>query len=337
VNLPARPVERRAGAVWIDIPMSRRGERLDQTLVAILPEVSRAEVQRLIRAGRVRVGGGSVTRPSCRVRGGERVCLDFPEPAPAGLPAEARPLDVLHEDPDLLVLDKATGIVVHPGAGARSGTLVNFLLHHCGHLSAIGGQERPGIVHRLDRDTTGVLVIAKNDATHRSLAAQFKDRTIEKIYEALVWGAPRPASGVIDAPIGRHPSARVKMVVRPDGRPSRSSFRTLESFGVVTLLEVRPETGRTHQIRVHLKSIGHTVVGDALYGGARAGSLRDEAWRAALSAYGGLALHARSLSFTHPATGRRLRFEAPRPADLRRLIDEARRLVPQDPRPGERR
>jgi 23S rRNA pseudouridine1911/1915/1917 synthase len=336
MTAPARSAEARKGPLWIDIPTSRRGERLDQTIVAIVPEVSRAEAQRLIRAGRVRLDGALLTRAAHRVRGGERACLDFPEPSPSRIPAEARALDLLHEDSDLLVLNKAPGITVHPGAGALRGTLVNFLLHHCRDLSGIGGEERPGIVHRLDRDTSGVLVIAKNDSTHRSLAAQFKDRTVEKVYEALVWGAPRPAAGTIDAPIGRHPSARTRMTVRRDGRPSKSSYRTLGSFGIVTLLEIRPETGRTHQIRVHLKSIGHPVVGDRLYGGSRAGGVREDAWRAALSAYPGLALHARSLSFTHPATGRRLRFEAPRPLDLQQLIDQARELAARTTTGGRR-
>ncbi len=226
-----------------------------------------------------------------------------------------------------MVLDKPPGVVVHPGAGARAGTLVNFLLHHCRGLSVIGGTERPGIVHRLDRDTSGVLVVAKNDAAHRSLAAQFKARTVRKLYEALVWGRPRRAEGVIDAPIGRHPTARIKMAVRRGGRPARSRYRLVAALGVASLVEVRPETGRTHQIRVHLGSIGHPVVGDRIYGGARAGSVRDPGSREALLAYSGLALHARRLGFNHPRTGAWVEFEAPRPAELQRVIESLRDLT----------
>ncbi len=307
----------------LNLPRDRRGARLDQVLAALLPSLSRAMLQRLIRGGHVSVAGGAA-RAAYRVRGGERVVVDLPEPEPSRLEPEARPLRILHEDEDLVILDKPAGVVVHPGAGARRGTLVHFLLHHCRDLSGIGGEERPGIVHRLDRGTSGVIVVAKNDAAHRSLAAQFKARSVEKTYEALVWGRPRREAGTIDAPIGRHPSARIRMAVRTGGRAARSLYRLVEPLGPVSLLEVRPETGRTHQIRVHLRSIGHAVVGDRLYGGARAASVRDPRSRAALLAYSGLALHARSLAFAHPRTGERCRFEAAKPADLERLLQDLR-------------
>ncbi|MFQ5876848.1 MAG: RluA family pseudouridine synthase [Acidobacteriota bacterium] len=303
----------------LDLPRESRGERLDLALAALLPAQSRAALQRLMREGHVKLAG-RIARPSDRVRGGERVVVDLPAPAPAAVRAEAVPLSVLYEDGDLIVVDKPPGLVVHPGAGVRSGTLVNALLHHCRDLSGVGGRERPGIVHRLDRDTSGVIVVAKHDAAHRNLAAQFKERRVVKTYEALVWGRPRRREATIDAPIGRHPTARVKMSVRRGGRAARTVYRILEDLGPVTLLELRPETGRTHQLRVHLSDGGHPIVGDRVYGGQRARSLGPSRERDALLAYGGLALHARGLALEHPRTGSRLEFRAPRPPDLKRLV-----------------
>lgn len=303
----------------IDLPLSRRGERLDLALAALLPDQSRAALQRLMREGRVLLAGGPA-RASYRVRGGERVVVDLPFPPPSTLEPEDRPLDVLHEDADLLVINKPPGMTVHPGAGRRSGTLVNALLHHCRGLSGIGGILRPGIVHRLDRETSGVLVVAKNDAAHRDLSDQFKARTVSKIYEALVRGRPRLAQGTLDAAIGRHPVARTRMALRRSGRAARTAYRLVLPLGIVSLLEVRPETGRTHQIRVHLSALGHPVVGDTLYGGARFHEARDRRAREALLAYHGLALHARSLGFHHPRTGAFCAFAAPRPRDLADLI-----------------
>ncbi|MBI4168918.1 MAG: RluA family pseudouridine synthase [Acidobacteria bacterium] len=303
----------------MDLPLSRRGERLDLALAALLPDQSRAALQRLMREGRVLLAGGPA-RASYRVRGGERVVVDLPFPPPSTLEPEDRPLDVLHEDADLLVINKPPGMTVHPGAGRRSGTLVNALLHHCRDLSGIGGILRPGIVHRLDRETSGVLVVAKNDAAHRDLSDQFKARTVSKIYEALVRGRPRLAQGTLDAAIGRHPVARTRMALRRSGRAARTAYRLVLPLGIVSLLEVRPETGRTHQIRVHLSALGHPVVGDTLYGGARFHEARDRRAREALLAYHGLALHARSLGFHHPRTGAFCAFAAPRPRDLADLI-----------------
>ena len=316
--------ERPADRLEIDLPADRRGERLDQALAAFLPGYSRAALQRLLRRGLVRLAGEKA-RSSYRVRGGERVQIDLPEPEASTLLAEPLPLEVLHEDADLIVINKRPGMAVHPGAGVRRGTLVNALLHHCRDLSGVGGVERPGIVHRLDRDTSGVIVVAKHDAAHRSLAAQFKARTVRKSYEALVWGRPRTAAGLIDAPIGRHPTARVRMAVRPQGRAARTAWRVAEPLGPLTLLDLRPETGRTHQIRVHLASIGHPIVGDPLYGGR---SMRGAPppVRALLESYQGLALHARELAFDHPRDGRRVVLQAARPADLEALLAALRRL-----------
>ncbi len=322
----------------VDLPSQAHGERLDRLLTRLLPDQSRAALQRLMRQGRVRLDGRAA-RPSLIVRGGERVDIDFPCASPSSLTPENLPLRILHEDADILVLDKRAGLSVHPGAGTRSGTVVNALLHHCRDLSVIGGVERPGIVHRLDKDTSGVLVVAKNDHAHRSLASQFKSRTVQKTYEALVWGRPRRARDVIDAPIGRHPAARVKMAIHPEGRGARTAYHVVASWDVVSMLELRPETGRTHQIRVHLSSIGHPIVGDRLYGGRRSDSSAPAGLQDALTSYGGLALHARRLAFTHPRTGEWLAFEAPRPPELERLLNRLEatgRVARGEARPTER-
>jgi 23S rRNA pseudouridine1911/1915/1917 synthase len=320
-ELPGTP----RGNIDLDLPESSRGSRLDQVLASLLPDHSRAALQRLIGKGRVRIANRPV-RSSYRVRGGERVTIHVPEVTPSTMPAEDLPLEILHEDEDLIVLNKPPGLVVHPGAGVRRGTLANALLHHFRGLSSIGGVERPGIVHRLDRDTSGVMVVAKNDSTHRSLAAQFKARTMEKAYEALVWGRPRRSEGRIDAPIGRHPQRRMKMTIREGGRESRSGYRVLEALGSVSLVELRPETGRTHQLRVHLSHLGHPVVGDRTYGGSRTRTARTRLERAALDLYSGLALHARRLGLSHPGTGMQLAFEAPRPVQLEQLIMTLRNI-----------
>jgi len=261
---------------------------------------------------------GRTSRPSARVHGGDALRLDVPEPAPAGVAPEPIPLVVLHEDEDLLVLDKPAGLVVHPAPGHARGTLVNALLHHCHDLSGVGGVQRPGIVHRLDRGTSGAMVVAKHDAAHRDLAAQFQEHTIAREYRALVRGAPGAAEGRIERRIGRHPRDRKRMSVRTArGREARTTWRVLERFSRSerSWLAVRPETGRTHQIRVHLASVGLPLVGDTVYGRASRGEL-------------GLArpaLHAALLGFRHPRTGEDLRFEAPLPADLEEALAILRR------------
>jgi len=303
---------------------SASGLRLDVWLARALPDLSRARLQALVAEGAVRVDGRAA-KPSLRLRGGEEVTVVVPDPVAAVPAAEPLPLSVVYQDARLLVVDKPAGLAVHPGAGRPSGTLVNALLHHVRDLSGIGGVLRPGIVHRLDRGTSGLMVVAKDDDTHRALAAQFASRAVEKEYLAIVHGVPRARQGVVEAAIGRDPVHRKKMSVRSArGRAARSAWTVVETLDGAALLRVRIHTGRTHQIRVHLASLGHPVAGDATYGGTRTPSARRPAARAALTALGRPALHAALLAFTHPGTGERMRFEAPLPSDLQDLLSALR-------------
>ncbi len=324
------------------------GERLDKALAAGAPEgsgLSRSRLQALIGAGKVRLAGGAtLDDPRLRVRGGETVEVRLPPPLPIRAEAEAIPLVVVHEDDDLIVIDKPAGLVVHPAPGAEAGTLVNALLHHCGaSLSGVGGRMRPGIVHRIDKDTSGLLVAAKNDAAHQGLARQFAAHSLERRYLAVTWGAPDAAAarlaglgGVswepggwlrIDLPLGRHPVERKRMaVVAEGGKDARTRIRVIERFGEgegggprAALVECRLETGRTHQIRVHLAHVGHPLVGDGVYSRRRAGT------DPALAGFPRQALHAATLGFAHPRTGRQMDFQAPPPADFTSLLALLRR------------
>jgi 23S rRNA pseudouridine1911/1915/1917 synthase len=296
------------------------GERLDRWLVRCVPEASRARLQAVIAQGGVQVDGRPA-RPSLRLKAGQTVSIRLPAPAPAVPLPEDIPLAIVHEDRHLLVVDKPAGLAVHPGAGRGSGTLVNALLHRVHDLSGIGGVLRPGIVHRLDRGTSGLMVVAKDDATHLALSRQFAGRSVEKEYLAVVLGVPRPAQGTIDAPIGRDPVHRKRMSTRaPRGRAARSTYEVMEAFGGAALVRVRIATGRTHQIRVHLAAIGHPVAGDETYGGSRRPAAGAPAVRVALAALTRPALHAARLAFTHPATGERLSFQSALPADLQALL-----------------
>lgn len=298
--------------------------RLDAWLARRLPELSRARIQSLIEDGQVLLEGRPA-RASARLRPGQTISIHVPPPAPATPEPEDIPLEVVFEDPHLLVLNKPAGLVVHPGAGAPGGTLVNALLRHVRDLSGVGGVLRPGIVHRLDRGTSGLLVVAKDDETHRGLARQFAGRSVEKEYEALVLGIPAAKAGTIASPIGRDPVHRRKMSIRaPRGREARSDYRVLAAFDGACLLRVRIHTGRTHQIRVHLASLGHPVAGDATYGGTRPPSSRRAQAREALRSLSRPALHAARLVFTHPRTGERLAFEAPLPPDMRDVLARLR-------------
>jgi 23S rRNA pseudouridine1911/1915/1917 synthase len=309
-----------ADARSLAVDEAAAGERLDRWLVRAMPDLSRARLQTLIAGGDVLVDGHRA-RPSLRLKGGQAVLVRVPAPqAPVPQPEDI-PIAVVYEDRHLLVVDKPAGLSVHPGAGRASGTLVNALLHRVRDLSGIGGVLRPGIVHRLDRGTSGLLVVAKDDATHLALSRQFAGRSVEKEYLAVVIGVPRAAEGTIDAPIGRDPVHRQRMSVRaPRGRAARSTYRIVEPLDGAALLRVRIATGRTHQIRVHLAALGHPVAGDATYGGRRRPASRRPEARAALEALTRPALHAARLAFTHPARGERLAFESPLPADLQELL-----------------
>jgi 23S rRNA pseudouridine1911/1915/1917 synthase len=308
----------------ITVPDDSDGTRLDRFLVSILPAHSRSQIQRLIKEGRVLVGGRE-GRANLQVKTGQEISIEVPVPVdPVPLP-EALPLPIVYQDHDLIVVDKPAGMVVHPAAGHATGTLVNALLHHVDDLSGIGGEKRPGIVHRLDRGTSGLMVVAKHDAAHEELARQFADREVEKEYIALTWGEVM-AGRRIDAPIGRDPSNRKKMApASARVRRSREAVTRIvraEHFGrVLTLAHVAIHTGRTHQIRVHLSGIGHPIVGDALYGGVRRrvpGDVR------AVTHLDRPFLHAARLAFTHPGEKRRMEFTSELPEDLQRVLDELR-------------
>jgi 23S rRNA pseudouridine1911/1915/1917 synthase len=315
------------------------GERLDRWLSARVPDLSRARVKALIEAGAASVDGRPVADANHRVKAGARICLSLPDPQPATPQPEAIPLAVVFEDADLLVIDKPAGLVVHPAAGHATGTLVNALIAHCGDsLSGIGGVKRPGIVHRLDKDTTGLMVVAKTDRAHKSLAAQFADhgRTgpLAREYVALCWGVPLSGHFTVDAPLDRHPVNREKIAVRRSGREAITHVTVLERFSgtdgqpVAALVACRLETGRTHQIRVHMAHIGHPLMGDETY----ATGFRTKATRLSLQAQAALAalrrqaLHARLIGFEHPRTGETVEYTSAMPADMAALVDALRAM-----------
>ncbi|HOV05537.1 MAG TPA: RluA family pseudouridine synthase [Hyphomicrobiales bacterium] len=315
------------------------GMRLDAFLAARLPAFSRSRLKQLIVDGRVAVGGRTIVEAKYRVNEAEEVMIEVPEAEPAEPVAEDIALAILHEDADLVVIDKPAGMVVHPAPGNATGTLVNALLGHCGaELSGIGGVKRPGIVHRLDKETSGVMVVAKTDAAHRGLAKQFADHgrsgPLERAYLALVWGVPARRTGTIATLIGRSPANRQKMaVVRRGGREAITHYTVLETFGpreapIAALVECRLETGRTHQIRVHMAHLGHPLVGDPDYGsGFRTKVAKlPEAARGAVEAFGRQALHAALLGFEHPVSGEEMVFESALPEDLAGLLDVFRAL-----------
>jgi 23S rRNA pseudouridine1911/1915/1917 synthase len=306
------------------------GERLDRVLSRNFKETSRARFQSLITGGRVRVDGRTIVEARHRVKPGALIEVDVPEPSPARPLPETMALRIIYEDDDLIVIDKPPGLVVHPAPGHWQGTLVNALIAHCGEsLSGIGGERRPGIVHRLDQHTSGLMVVAKNDRAHRSLGEQFaahgRDGRLERIYQAIVWGRPERPSGTLTGAIGRKPTNRKKMAVQPGrGRTAITHYRVVKTFdqpGSPTLIDCRLETGRTHQIRVHMAHAGHPLLGDRIYGKSHAASARrlPPAARSALARLGGQALHAGVLAFHHPTTGKPMRFSTPPPADFKDL------------------
>ena len=317
-----------APSYTVRVPEHKAGTRLDKLLADAVPALSRTRLKALILDGlvvRATDGAGPVRDPAHRVRAGERFDLTVPKARPARPRPQALPLDVVYEDDDVIVVDKPAGLVVHPAPGHPDGTLVNALLAHCGDsLSGIGGVTRPGIVHRLDKDTSGLMVSAKNDAAHRHLAAQIGEHSVARVYQAVVWGVPAPRLGEIAGTIGRSARNRKKMaMVARGGRPSLTRYRVLKVVGTrASLVECRLATGRTHQIRVHMASLGHSIIGDPLYGRDAGRRLRaaPEAARRAVTAFDRQALHACVIGFHHPGSGKWLRFRSEIPPDINELV-----------------
>jgi len=321
VGAPAtiRPVSDR---LRFEVSEVHAGERLDRAVSLLHPDLTRSQARRLIDDDRV-WKNGTPGRPADRVAPGDQIEIDLPGPRAADIEAQPIALDVLYEDTDLIVVNKPAGLVIHPAAGNPDGTLVNALLHHCADLSGIGGVERPGIVHRLDKDTTGVIVAAKNDRAHLGLSLAFRRRSVEKAYLAVCYGTPADDRLVVDAPIGRHPRDRRQMAVTADGRPARTLVEVRERLTGGAVLTCRLVTGRTHQIRVHLAHIGHALVGDRLYAGRQWRNL-PVPLQATCRDFPRQALHAWRLAFEHPVTRHLVTFEAPVPADMARLIEVLR-------------
>ena len=292
----------------IEISSEEEGMRLDRVLSLLYPDHSRSFFQKLIERGLVKVNDRTV-KASALLSEDDVVEVSFPEPETLKILPEAIPLSILYEDTDVLLVDKPKGMVVHPAAGHFSGTLVNALLYHCTDLSGINGVIRPGIVHRIDRDTTGVLIVCKNDEAHRAVAEQLKAHSVRRLYVGLVNGVPKEDEGVVSKPIGRHPTDRKKMAVRPDGKEAVTHYRVLKRFRQYALCEFRLETGRTHQIRVHMASIGHPLVGDPVYGPSKC-EFQTE----------GQMLHAKTFGFIHPRTREYMEFESPLPAYFENVL-----------------
>jgi 23S rRNA pseudouridine1911/1915/1917 synthase len=309
----------------LTVPPECAGLRVDKAVTTLAarqqPDLSRARVQALLAQGFVKLSGQTVTDASRKVKTNEAYTLLVPPPEKAEPEAQAMDLRIVYEDDDVIVLDKPAGLVVHPAPGNRDHTLVNALLAHCGSsLSGIGGVARPGIVHRLDKDTSGLIVVAKNDAAHHALSGQFADRSLSRTYRALVWGLPVPSAGSIDAPIGRSPKDRKKMAVTSKGRSALTHYKVIEEYGDVSLVECQLATGRTHQIRVHLAHIKHPVVGDPVYGKSRAKKGEES-----LQNFPRQALHAVALHFIHPRTHKLKKFTSKLPKDMQKLIKEIAR------------
>jgi len=311
------------GSLHVTAEAAEAGQRLDRLLARRFADLSRTRLKRLVEAGQVTLAGATITDPSLRVKAGQSFAVAIPAPRDDKPVAQAIALAVLFEDADVIVLDKPAGLVVHPAPGNPDRTLVNALLAHCGEsLSGIGGVRRPGIVHRLDKDTSGVMVVAKSELAHGALTADFAARRITRAYEAIVWGVPAEASGAIDAAIGRSPRNRKKMaILRQGGRTALTRYRLLKNFsGAASLLECRLATGRTHQIRVHLSARGHPLIGDRTYGAQRLATRLPTAALARLEAFPRQALHAKLIGFRHPRSGEALQFETPLPKDMHELI-----------------
>jgi 23S rRNA pseudouridine1911/1915/1917 synthase len=324
INLPEENNRRKSFTIRVSEKGQRR--RLDQFLSETDLNLSRSQAKALIKKNYVLLNQRP-TKPSIHLKTGDLISVTLPRPEPLSLKPEPLPLTILYEDASVIVVDKPAGMVVHPAAGNPSGTLVNALLHHCKDLRGINGVMRPGIVHRLDKDTSGVMVVAKDDEAYQQLTKQFKDRTVEKVYLTIAYGKFRQEEGLIESPIGRHPSQRKRMSTRTrKGRIAITRWKRLESLDGFTLLEIFPKTGRTHQIRVHLSSMGHPLLGDPLYGRkGRQGSIQDPVLKECVKRMKRQALHALRLVFSHPRTGERVQFESPIPQDMREVLDWLRK------------
>jgi len=302
------------------ISKDQEGLRLDRALAALMPDLSRSFLARLIEEGRVTVDGKKAEKPSVHVVAGQRVAVEIPPPIPTDVSSQDLPLSVLFEDDDLAVIEKPAGIVVHPAAGHADRTLVNALLFHVKNLSGIGGELRPGIVHRLDKDTSGVMVIAKHDVAHRKLAADWGTDRVRKEYLAVVYGTPKKERGKIEGPIGRDPKNRKRMSVVASGRSAITEYSIEEQLRYASLVRLRLRTGRTHQIRVHMKHLGHPIIGDPLYSGPQWRGIPDKRIQKAIASFPRQALHAARLTIPHPRTGESMTFESPLPEDMRELL-----------------
>ena len=306
--------ESEATSAHIDLQVEDRGDRLDRWLAKQLPKISRSRLQKSIEKGNVRLNGLVCSSKKIKLKKGDRLCLTIPPPQPLDLQPEAIPLDILYEDEHLVIINKAANLVVHPAPGHETGTLVQALLYHCQNLAGIGGVQRPGIVHRLDKDTTGAIVVAKTDFAHQHLQAQIKAKTARREYWGVVYGAPTKAEATINLPVGRHSVDRKKMAVVPiekGGREAVTHWQVLERLGNYSLMEFILGTGRTHQIRVHCSHSGHPIVGDPLYSSGRSIGVN----------LTGQALHARKLSLQHPVSGRLIEAIAPLPAEFTKLLN----------------
>jgi len=305
------------------VPEELEGIRLDLCLAKLNPDWTRSRARKLIDDDHVLLNNAS-GKASTSVHTGDTVVVNEPPPRPLEVEGEDIPLNVIHEDSDLLIINKPAGLVIHPAAGNPSGTLVNALIHYCQDLSGIGGVERPGIVHRLDKDTTGIMVVAKSDRAHLALSIAFRQHTIRKTYLAVCYGNPKTEDGVVDAPIDRHPRNRREMAVVREGRPARTLYEVDQEFAGTSMVSCHPVTGRTHQIRVHMAHIGHAIIGDPLYAGRQWRNLADLSVQSACRNFPRQALHARRIAFEHPVTKEEVEFEAPLPPDLEELLETLR-------------